>query len=97
MSGEIPTKIKNVLFVVTHPALSLRAKIRQTAVAIEHQAPPHTSTFEEFTELPLADAARAMMATKERGRVPRSAWSKKDQQRMDEGKKPLGHPEHPNI
>ena len=65
MSGEIPTKIENVLFVATHPALSLRAKARQLAVTLEREAPPHTSTWEEFPELPLADAARAIMAAEE--------------------------------
>ncbi len=60
MSGEIPTKIKDALFVATHPVLSLRAKATQIFVAIEHEAPPHTSTWEEFPELPLADAAKAI-------------------------------------
>ena len=99
MSGEIPTKIENALFVATHPVLSLRAKVRQLFVAIEHEAPPQGITFEEFPELSLADAARAIMAAEEnsRGGVPKNAWSKTDQERMARGERPLGHPEHPNI
>ena len=34
---------------------------------------------------------------KETGGVPKSAWSKADQERMARGERPLGHPEHPNI
>lgn len=64
MSSEIPTKIKKILFIATHPALSLRTKERQLAVAIEQKAPPHASTWEEFPKLPLADAARVIMAEK---------------------------------
>jgi hypothetical protein len=31
------------------------------------------------------------------GGVPESAWSQKDQERMRNGQKPQGHPEHPNV
>lgn len=99
MSGERQTGIKDVLFIATHPLLAIRAKVRQVFVAIEHEAPPQGITFEEFPELSLADATRAMAVTTEkpaRG-VPKSAWSKADQERMARGERPLGHPEHPNV
>ncbi|MDP3994364.1 MAG: hypothetical protein Q8P91_00850 [bacterium] len=99
MGSEIPTKIKDVLFVATHPVLSLRTKARQLAVAAEHEAPPHTSTWEEFPELPLVVATKALVSAEKnlKGGVPKSAWSKTDQERMDRGERPLGYPEHPNI
>jgi len=99
MRSEIPTRAKDAFFIATHPILSIKAKVRQVFVAMEHEAPPHTSTIEEFPELSLADAARAMKAAGEEvpGGVPKSAWSKADQERMARGERPLGHPEHPNI
>ena len=99
MSNELPTRIKDALFVATHPLLSVRAKVRQVFVAIEHEAPPQGINLEEFPELSLADATRAMITAgkKETGGVPKNAWSKTDQERMARGERPLGHPEHPNI
>ncbi|OGM81795.1 hypothetical protein A2361_00310 [Candidatus Woesebacteria bacterium RIFOXYB1_FULL_40_26] len=99
MSSEISTRVKDAFFIATHPILSIKAKVRQVFVAIEHEAPPQGITFEEFPELSLADAARAIMAAgeKETGGVPKSAWSKADRERMARGERPLGHPEHPNI
>ena len=99
MSSEIQTKIKDALFVATHPLLSVKEGVRQVFVAIEHEAPPQGITLEEFPELSLADATRAMITAgkKETGGVPKNAWSKTDQERMARGERPLGHPEHPNI
>jgi hypothetical protein len=99
MGGERFTKIKNVLFVATHPISSLKAKARQVAASIELQAPPHTSTWEEFPELPLADAVKAIKKAEGNfhGGVPKEAWSKADQERMSRGELPKGVPGHPNV
>ncbi len=93
------SKFSNVLFVSTHPVLSTRAKLRQVAVSIEHQAPPHTSTWEEFPKLSVYEAAKALRTAEEKlgGGVPKSAWSETDQKLMEKGEKPRGNPEHPNI
>lgn len=89
---------KDVLFVATHPILSLRTRLRQVCVAIERGAPPFGSTIEDFPDLTLADAARLMMEEEnEFIGVPISAWSKADQRRLAEGKKPKGYPLHPNV
>jgi len=29
--------------------------------------------------------------------IPKEAWSPENQQRLAVGKKPVGHPEHPNV
>lgn len=67
ISKEVATKMKDTLFIATHPILALRAKFRQMTVSIEYGAPPHTSTWEEFPELTLADAARAIKAAEKKG------------------------------
>ena len=94
-----PSKFSSVTFVATHPVLSARAKLRQIAVSIEHQAPPHTSTWEEFPKLSVYEAAKALKAAEERfgEGVPKNAWSETDQKLMEKGEKPRGYPEHPNI
>jgi hypothetical protein len=99
MSSEKPSKLQDVIFVATHSVLSIRAVIRRVTVATEFESPPHTSTWEEFPKLPLAEATRRMKKANERLEegVPRSAWSKTDQERMTRGELPLGHPEHPNV
>ena len=100
MNNEISTKFRDILFIVFHPLLSLRAKGRQVAAAIELQAPPITSTWEDYPNLPLAEAAKQLRRKDENclfGGVPKSAWPESDQERMTRGKLPLGHPEHPNI
>ena len=51
---------KKLLFVITHPLAALKTKARQVAVSIEHEQPPHTSTFEEFPELHVDEAAKAL-------------------------------------
>lgn len=99
MLGEKPSVIADALFVATHPLLALRAKSRQIGVGIEHQMPPASVNIETFSELSLADAARAIQAAerREKGGVPKSAWTKTDQERMAIGEKPLGYPDHPNV
>jgi hypothetical protein len=93
------SKFNSVLFIATHPVLSARAKLRQIAVSIEHQAPPHTSTWEEFPNLSVYEAAKALRDTEERlgGGVPKNAWPETDQKLMKKGEKPKGYPEHPNV
>jgi len=93
------SKFKSVLFIATHPVLTARAKLRQIAVSIEHEAPPHTSTWEEFPKLSVYEAAKALRAAKGglgRG-VPKNAWSEADQKLMEKGEKPKSYPEHPNV
>lgn len=99
MSGEKPSKLQDVIFVATHPVLSIRAAVRRLTVATELESPPHTSTFEEFPNLSLAEAGKMIKKADERfaGGVPKSAWSKTGQERMARGERPLGHPEHPNV
>ncbi len=94
-----PPKLCSVLFVATHPVLSARAKLRQIEVSIEHQASPHTSTWEEFPKLSVYEAAKALRAAEERvrGGIPKNAWSETDQKLMEKGEKPKSHPEHPNV
>jgi len=94
-----PSKFSKVLFLSTHPVLSAKTKLRQIAVSIEHQAPPHTSTWEEFPKLSVYEAAKILRTAEEklRGGVPKNAWTEADQKLMKKGEKPKGHPEHPNI
>ncbi len=93
------SKFNSVLFIATHPVLSARAKLRQIAASAEHHAPPHTSTWEEFSNLSVYEAAKALRAAEERlgGGVPKYAWSETDQKLMEKGEKPKGYPEHPNV
>lgn len=99
MKGEISTTIQDAMFVATHPALCFRAKGRQTAVEIEHSTPPGNISIEDYPTLSLADAARVLQKAEKRlsGGVPMSAWSQSDQERMDRGERPVGHPEHTNV
>lgn len=92
-------KLKELLFIATHPLTATKVKLRQFMVAIEHQAPPSSSTFEEFPELPLNEAAKAIKAARRQttGAVPKEAWSKEDQRRMEQGLRPREYPEHPNV
>ena len=95
------SKLSDVLYILSHPPDALRAWRRQMTVALEAETPPHTSTFEEFPFLPLADAILAMREARtllsEKGGVPKSAWSPADQRRLERGEKPKGYPEHPNV
>ena len=93
------SKFNSVLFITTHPVLSAKAKLRQIMVSIEHEAPPHTSTWEEFPNLSVYEAAKALRAAEERLRegVPKNAWSETDQKLMGKGEKPKSYPEHPNV
>jgi len=85
-----------ILFCLIHPIQAIRAKERQTAVAIEHSSPPTGSSIEEFPNLPIHVAANILFPPPTSG-VPLEAWSQKDQQRLANGELPKGHPEHPNV
>jgi len=91
---------KDYLFIATHPIACIKAARRQAMVAVEHEAPPFASTIEEFPNLSVVQAARLMLKEErvlfESG-VPKSAWPVNDQRKMDQGERPKGHPEHPNI
>ncbi|PIS09442.1 hypothetical protein COT75_01430 [Candidatus Beckwithbacteria bacterium CG10_big_fil_rev_8_21_14_0_10_34_10] len=91
--------LRDILTIITHPVFSLRAFGRQMAVKVELKAPPHTSTWEDFPRLPIGQAIRALREAEEEsiGVVPKSAWSKADQERMEQGQQPRGIPEHPNV
>ena len=56
------SQVKEAIFILTHPVEAVKTKRRQLFVAIEHEAPPHTSTFEEFPELPISEASEAIKA-----------------------------------
>lgn len=84
-------------FLLTHPITALKAFRRTITVALETEAPPSGWTFEEFSELSLSDAARAVWDAKPRGGVPLNAWSSQDQKRLQNGGLPKGYPEHPNV
>ncbi|MFC1727791.1 hypothetical protein ACFL0Y_04675 [Patescibacteria group bacterium] len=91
--------VADAAFLATHPTTSLKAFRRQITVAMETEAPPPGHTFESFSDLSTAGAARAIWDAErlEREGVPLDAWSEEDQQRLQEGKLPKGYPEHPNI
>jgi hypothetical protein len=93
------SKLDDVCFIVAHPVLSIKAARRQLLASIEHQAPPHTSTWETFPKLTVKEAVLAMIEAGEVSisGVPKDAWSSSDQKRMAQGKLPKGYPEHPNI
>lgn len=99
--GIIPLmNLREIGFCLRHPVQAAAAKRRQIAASVEIAAPPHTATWEEFPEMSIGEAARAMQEarpTEERGDVPLSAWSKEDQERMKRGELPKGYPDHPNI
>lgn len=91
---------KDYLFIATHPIACIKAAARQAMVAIEHEGPPASSTIEEFPNLTVVQAARMMMEEQRAlfaGGVPKWAWSREDQKRMERGELPMGHPEHPNV
>lgn len=93
-------RLHELATIVIHPGEALRAKARQIEVSCELAQPPMGSTIEEFPNLTLSEAIALLATQKETtltGGVPLSAWSKKDQQRLIEGLKPIGHPEHPNV
>lgn len=104
LSAQAPNKDKpsflyEAAYVVTHPILSLRTKMRQDAVGLDLEAPPHTSTWEEFPELSISQAAKAIKEAEPpriKGGVPKAAWSESDQELMARGELPKGYPEHPN-
>lgn len=88
---------REILWAILHPGKALQARIRQVEVSIEHAQPPVDSTFEDFPNLSVKEAARLI---KNQGSgVPLKAWPLRDQKLMLEGKMPfLGdHPEHPNV
>ncbi|MFZ3301381.1 MAG: hypothetical protein WA152_01555 [Microgenomates group bacterium] len=87
----------NIFFYFKHPIDTIRIKSRQLAVAIEHSAPPVGSTVEEFPQLPVQDAAKALGIVYDSGAITLEDWSPKDQERLKKGQQPLGHPEHRNI
>lgn len=90
----------NAFFVLTHPREALKVKLRQIAVSIETEEPPCTSTYEEFPELSLKEAIMAIRRVKKPvwgPGVPKEAWSKDDQERMERGELPKGRPLHPNV
>ena len=65
-------------------------------------APPHTATWEEFTQMSIREAVQAMQEAKplvKREDGPSVVWSDKDQERMGRGKGelPQGYPEHPFV
>ena len=96
----ITKKIADILYISTHPLLSLRTARRRLFVSLDIENPPTNSTIEGFYMSPLADAAKLLRKAEKNensGGVPKSAWSKADQIRLEKGEKPLGYPNHPNV
>jgi hypothetical protein len=91
--------LAEVAFWITHPFSAARAKSRQIGVKIEHEAPPPGSTIEEFPQLPLPQAAALLnLAREPKGSgVQLSDWSSADQERLLQGKRPVGVPNHRNV
>ncbi|MEQ9716433.1 MAG: hypothetical protein ABGF52_13015 [Candidatus Asgardarchaeum sp.] len=92
-------KLSDVIFIATHPLLTLRTARRRLFVSLDTENPPSNSTVEEFYLSSLAEAAKLLKKAEEneKGGIPKSAWSKADQERLEKGERPLGHPNHPNI
>lgn len=91
---------KDYLFIATRPIACIKAARRQAMVAIEHEVAPANSTFEEFPNLTVVQAARLIIDERRAlftGGVPKRAWPEEDQRRMERGERPIGHPEHPNV
>ena len=87
-------------FCIRHPLLTAAAIYRRPQVSLEITAPPHTATWEEFPEMSIYDATRAMQKARRsvnKTGVPPDAWSKNDQMRMRAGAPPRGYPEHPSV
>lgn len=57
----------NLAFLLIHPILALKTKIRQVLVGLDHTPPPFTSTVEEFPNLP---PYRAYIALVRGGQFP---------------------------
>lgn len=87
----------NIFFILAHPIDTLKVKVRQLAVSIEHASPPTSSSFEEFPGLSVQEAAKLMGLTKSSTGIQLEDWPISDQKRMEAGLKPLGHPEHTNV
>lgn len=65
IEGNIIRQVSDVGFILRHPRLALRTKIRQELVGLEHALPPHTSTVEDFCTLPLQEAAKLLQEAEE--------------------------------
>lgn len=94
--------IKNIIetaYIIAHLGPAIQAARRQFQVRLDSGTPPPGSTIEDFSDMSLPDAMRAMQASapKSSGGVPFDAWSSEDQARMQRGELPQGHPEHPNV
>lgn len=96
---RLKNKVKEAAFVLIHPRDAVKARLRQIMVAIEYEVPPPTSTFEEFPQLSLFEAVKAIRAARpsKRSGVLKKDWSKEDQERMERGELPKGYPEHPYV
>lgn len=81
-------------FVITHPILIINTLIRQTMVKIEHEAPPHGISIEDFADMPIIEAAKTIQKA---NNTPNIIWSKSDQQRMANGELPKNPPQHLNL
>jgi len=97
---------KERLFCLTHPKAAVEAKLRQIETSIEATDPPADSTFEEFPELPVSQAAALIHKARQkeksrepdqRGGVQLDDWSRADQERMLKGEHPKGYPIHRNL
>ena len=104
-TAQIPAEINktmgkaDIIFCLTHLKEAFEAWSRQNEVALEITSPPAGSTFEEFPELPLSEAAALIRASKpyEKGGVQLEDWPRDDQERMLRGELPKGVPLHRNV
>ncbi len=93
-----PEAASDIVYAITHPVNFLRAKVRQIEVSIEHASPPVASNFEDFPNLPVAEAAR-LMGLGGSG-VQLEDWPESVQKEMKMGKivRPDGRiPEHHDL
>ena len=95
--------LKEIGFIITHPIAAAEAKLFQADVASNQESAPNGSSAEEFSQLPVSEAAallhtaRSQSGVDNRGGVQLEDWSASDQQRLLRGERPLGVPIHRNV
>ncbi len=87
-------KAKSIIAIIVCPIGAIEAAKRLTQVRLGVASPPPGWNIEDFAKLSIG---QALIATGRSNGVTRECWSRRDQERMAQGKKPKDVPLHPNI
>lgn len=101
------SKAKDIVFCLTHPISAFVVRVRQEMVVLGQEPPPidkngHRLAIEEFGEMSPRDAYAVLFPSFGSfldgfGAVRKDGWSRRDQERMQNGHRPIGIPEHYNV